>query len=161
MKYFKSVLVIMLLVGLPAGSWYFLQHGLEWRREKRTELVPKGNLLTDNNWTETQKQSLTALFKDKTSLVTLSNKYTDRELEVVNQFKDAFTFQALNNSNLEVPLNGLYDANYIVIDTSLNVRQKYIGQGEQIITRIVEDIALLLPKQKGRDIKMKNSMEDK
>lgn len=151
--------MFILIVVLPAGSWYFLQHGLDWRREKRVELVPKGNLLTDHSWNDEQKVLLTNAFKDKTSLVSFTQKYSDNELAVLEQFKDAYTFQSHNKSTLEIQLDKIYDANYLVIDTSMNVRQKYIGQGEQILARIIEDIALLLPKQKEKDIKMKNSNE--
>ncbi len=147
----------MLVVVLPAGSWYFLQHGLEWRREKNIELVPKGNLLTDNQWTDDEKKTLTLLFKDKTSFLSFSQTYSDKELELLDQFKDAYTFQSFNKSTIDIPLHSVYDANYLLVDTSLNVRQKYIGQGEQILSRIIEDIALMLPKQKEKDIRMKNS----
>ena len=49
-----------------------------------------------------------------------------------------------------------FDYDYLLIDTVGEVRQMYKGINEEILTTIVEDIALILPHRKSKDIKMKN-----
>lgn len=159
MKYIKSIVVLALLIGLPAGSWYFLQHGLDWRRVKRTELSPKQDLKTLDVTSE-EMLSLKSLLDRRTTLVTMKKDYASRDLDVIEQFKDAYTFQSLLKTDLPSSVQALYAEDYLLIDTAMVVRQVYQGTGEKVITRIVEDIALMVPHKKEKDIKMRSKNEN-
>jgi len=63
MKILKTIAVLILVVGLPAGSWLFLQSGLDWRKVKAAQLLPKSHLLNDINWSNSEAQEVTKEFK--------------------------------------------------------------------------------------------------
>lgn len=156
MKYIKSFLVIALLIGLPAGSWYFLQHGLDWRREKRTQLVPKADILKDNNWSAEDLTSIQSKLARRTTLLVMKDDYSARDLEIVEQFKDAYTFQSLLSKDLSQALvSRLPQHDYLLIDTGTLVRQVYDGSHDSVMVNIVEDIALIAPQRKEMDIKLR------
>ena len=50
MKIFKSIIVIIILFGMPLASWYFLKGGLDWRKSKIVELAPKGRFISAFNF---------------------------------------------------------------------------------------------------------------
>ena len=151
MKYLKGFAVIFLLIGLPAGSWYFLQSGLNWRKVKAKELAPKTEV---SALLMSQGPKMEQQLKGKTTLLKLDQGENQLDRDLIDQFKDAFTFQYLNSQKVQLsPLDLNYD--YILIDTMGQVRQVYKGMDKLTVTTIVEDIALVLPKQKPVDIKMK------
>ena len=153
MKYLKSFAVISLLFILPGASWYFLQSGLDWRRVKAKELVPKSEVSEKlSSQAAVQKQ-----LRGKTTLLKMANGDSELEKDLVEQFKDAYTFQYLKSSELQVMSSPMQiDYDYILIDTSGDVRQVYSGLDKATLTSIVEDIALVLPHRRPKDIKMKN-----
>ena len=42
MKYLVGAVVFIMLFVLPLGSWYYLQSGLDYRKDALKELEPKG-----------------------------------------------------------------------------------------------------------------------
>lgn len=161
MKYLKAVVVFLMLVGFPAGSWYFLQHGLDWRRVKRTELVTKSHLINDVEWTPEERQLLTSRLKNRTTLCVMKSAMANRDQEVYDQFKDAFTFQALLENELPAKVASQFSSyDYLLIDTAMQVRQVYAGYHDSVHTRIVEDIALIVPQRKEVDIKLRRKNQD-
>ncbi len=156
MKYLKSFVVVVLLFGLPAGSWYFLQHGLEWRRVKRDQLLPKGHIIAQLDWTKEETALIEKTFKGKTTLF-VSGEMTDSDKVVIEQFKDAYTFQSKTLSDLPslgAKLSG--DNDYLLIDTGMVVRQLYTGTDETVLARMIEDIALIAPQRKEKDIRLRS-----
>lgn len=150
-----------MLVVLPAGSWFFLKWGLDWRRVKAKELVSKEQVL-DLEKLRSESNPFAQRIKGKTTLLKTSDKQTDLDLDLVDQFKDAYTFHAEFLSPEELnsiaeQMQGNFD--YILIDTAGQVRQMYTGMDTSVMTRVVEDVALILPQRKPIDIKMKNNPE--
>lgn len=153
MKYLKSFAVISLLFILPGASWYFLQSGLDWRKVKAKELVPKSEISKQLS----AQASVDKQLRGKTTLLKMALGESTLDKDLIDQFEDAYTFQYLTSSQLEV-MSGLMpiDYDYILIDTSGDVRQVYKGIDRTTLTSIVEDIALVLPHRRPKDIKMKN-----
>lgn len=157
MKYLKSIVVLSFLFGFPIGSWYFLQTGLDWRRVKAKEHTVKGPAVDTKLLSLDQASLLKTTLEGKTTIIKLSTTVTPLDESLKKQFKDAYTFQWLNDTPTAHLTNSAVTKgmDYVLIDTSLNIRQTYKGEDKETITRIVEDIALLLPHRKSRDIKMK------
>ena len=157
MKYIKSFIVLIFLVGLPAGSWYFLQTGLDWRRVKAKEHVVKGPAVDENVLDPSQVNLLKGTLKGKTTLIKLNSIETEFDEDLKVQFKDAFTFQWLNEGPVTMLTNNkvINGMDYVLIDTFMNIRQTYSGHDKETMTKIVEDIALMLPHRKAKDIRMK------
>lgn len=176
MKILKSIAVIILLFGLPAGSWYFLQQGLDWRKEKEVALKNKVRFLNAYNFSNSDKDRLFETMSHKTSVVKLENDISDLDKELMNQFRNAFTFQFVvlsdgvkvpeilsskdvrkyyDPQNQEATVNELKNAQYLLVDTVGYIRQYYNSDKLQTMNRLVEDVALILPKVKTRDILMK------
>jgi len=162
MKYLKSLVVLIFIFALPIGSWLFLQSGLDWRRVKATELVDKGSFLDQISMTTEDKILVENKLKGWTSLIKLHEPTSSQDAELIRQFEDAFTFQWIESATgFTTPINGLeqlsYD--YILVDTSMNIRQYYNGSDNETLTKIVEDIALMIPHRKSKDIKLKRTKD--
>jgi len=151
-----------MLFALPAASWYFLQSGLNWRKVKAKELVPKNEVI-DLEKLHSSSHPLAARLQSSTTLLKVEGPQSKLDKDLVDQFKDAYTFQAIylgTDQQLQPAdqiVNGQF--NYLLIDTSGQVRQTYIGTDQEVMTRVVEDIALILPQRKPKDIRMKNNPE--
>lgn len=158
MKVLKAIAVFILIVGFPLGSWLFLQQGLDWRRVKRAELEVKMDLKQGVPLSMDEKKAMMSVLDGSTTFVVLGESYSESDKAIIDQFKDAFSFQ----SKLQAEVSNSFGAtfsndDYLLIDTAMMLRQRYSGNHDSIYSRIVEDIALLLPKQKEIDIKMKSS----
>ena len=82
---------------------------------------------------------------------------------LIDQFKDAYTFDTLWLSESESKLlqQTQQGHTYFLVDTSGNVRQYYDADDKSTLTRLVEDIALILPHRKSKDILLKsNPLQD-
>ena len=180
MKYIKTIGIIFILFVLPGGSWYFLQSGLDWRKEKRETLKQKVRFITSHDYTLKDKERLFELTAKRTNVIKLKGELTSLDQELIRQFKNTFTFQFLLLSDGILPPAGLsskevtkyYDpqqqnptvdmfknADYILTDTTGYIRQVYYGSKKETMTALVEDVALILPKVKTRDILMKRREE--
>lgn len=163
MKYLRSIVVLIFIFALPIGSWLFLQSGLDWRRVKAKELLDKGSILEQIKMTSEDRILVGDKLKGKTSLIKLHEPLSEQDAELIRQFDDAFTFQWIESaSGFTTPIDGLeqlkYD--YILVDTSMNIRQYYTGNDQETLTKIVEDIALMIPHRKSKDIKLRRTKQE-
>lgn len=166
----------MLLFGLPAGSWYFLKDGFNWRKAKLVELAPKGRFLDTYNFTSEDKAKIFEQTTYKTTLVKLNEDLEKDDLALIDQFKKSRTFlflvlsdhlitheefsskqplRYINASTIKTKDNQFRNANYMLIDTGGIIRQYYEGTDRETLTSIVEDIAVVLPRKITPDIEMK------
>jgi len=163
MKYLKSIVVIVLLFVIPAGSWYFLQSGLDWRKVKAKELVPKEQVF-DLEELKSKDHPIVNRIQSKTILLKTTGDPSELDQNIMDQFKDAHTFDAVfldqeQYGSVDQLIKGQYD--YLLIDTSGKGRQTYAGGDQAVMTRVVEDIALILPQRKPKDIRMKDNLNIK
>ncbi len=182
MKHIKSILILLILVGLPLGSWYFLSRGLEWRKSKVSDLKAKELFLKAYDFSDEDKNRLYELMAHRTTIVKLHGAINDNDIAIINQFENAYTFQFLSfektdgnsktwssksaarfykpSSQNAIPAT-LKDCNYVIVDTAGFIRQCYEGDSEQMLGLLVEDTAVVLPRKKPKDIGIKKSNADK
>jgi len=181
MKYLKGIGVIVLLFLLPLGSWYFLQSGLDWRKAKRETLQKKVRFMTAYNFTNADKDKLFELSVRKTNVVKTNGELTELDKALIAQFQNSHTFQFLVMSdgvatpehlsskdvrryfdpqNQKAKHEYLANADYLLVDTMGYIRQYYQGKEKESLNYLVEDVALILPKTKTRDILMKRKAMD-
>lgn len=158
MKYLVSAGILVLLIGFPLLSWYYLQTGLDYRKELEGELVTKGSLadfgIKDDS-----------LFKGKTTLWQLKD-VSDKEslVKLYDQFDQSPTFQLLSNDDVQgktvIPFDlslirneSLKAGTFALIDSSLQVRNIYPDFSKETIKNIVAHTAITLPLTKKRKIK--------
>ena len=136
--------------------------GLNYRKAALKELKTKGDF---DPTVISQKD----VFRSRTSLLQLKSDVKDYGVEIYDQYGKAESFQLwTKNGNLtkgnwySIPdsslqlLSKLYpDASYILVDTSLSIRNIYYGDPIDVIKDVVSHVAIVLPRKKEKDIKMK------
>ena len=155
--YLKALVLFSVLIIAPLGSWYFLDSGLEWRKMKRGELAAKTKIVEHLT---AGGQDVTTLFNQRTTVLKMSGDPSPKEEVIKDQYKDGYTFQWMDLTSmrgLSVLENSTYASHdYLLIDTGMQVRRAYRQSEDLMYSQLVEDIALMLPKKKPIDIKMKN-----
>lgn len=162
-KMLVSIGVIILVVILPAGSWYYLQTGLDYRKAALKELTAQGafdvSTIGGEQW-----------LKSKTTLLHLESNQEEISKRIYDQFGEAETFnlwspsvsilgkknwQVLADSS-QVQIKETYpEASFVLIDTAMQVRHVYNDKTESIVKDLISHIAIVLPRKKDKDIKMK------
>lgn len=176
MKNLKSLAIILILFGLPAASWYFLKGGLDWRKSKVVELATKERFLNVFNFTNADKDALFEIMAHKTCIVKFKDDLTALDQSMIDQFKSAHTFQFLVMSktvdqpnewsskdveryykpeSMSTKIEKYAKSNYVIVDTAGFIRQYYKGNSRNVLTSIIEDMAVILPRKKEKDIVMK------
>lgn len=160
----KLVLVSMIII-FPAVSWYYLQSGLNYRKAALEELKPKGDLTRD----VTKIDQL----KGKTTLIQLQDVDMVKLNSIYNQYQLAETFQVLSHIESDdlskkwyvlddlslAALRNQYEtASFVLVDTSLQVRNTYAHSDEDFI-KMVEHLAIVMPRKKDKDIKIRREEE--
>jgi hypothetical protein len=144
---------------VPFISWYYLKKGFDYRRALISEIVPKDSIpsLLDTSF----------LFRGKTTVFSKTG-FTDNSVLVKGleeQFQKVINFQLVTVDSLTglniIPADyltdffGKYGANQLILmDTAMRVRNVY-NNDAQSIKKLVEHIAIVLPRQKESDIEMK------
>lgn len=168
MKYFVSFIVVLLVVGLPLGSWLYLQSGLKFRLELVELTKVKGPLNTSLSINDGSGVLLDEL-SGKTSILIDKRQVDIAAINEVNdQFDQTYTFQmvyltsdscdhVLRKGNKCVKLKEndlqmiLKDQAYVIIDTSMNIRNWYSANDTSYL-KIVEHMAVVLPRVPDKDI---------
>lgn len=145
-----------LIVIVPFGSWYYLKQGLDYRKGALEVLKPKSSL-------PVIPDSLN-VFKGKTTLLVLDSMEADTITKpIYEQFKDAYTFLLAGNGQADFVLpvdssvlESIRDGknSFAIIDTAGQIRNFYTRDVSQL-KLMVEHLAIVLPRAKDKDIKMK------
>lgn len=172
---------MLVLFGLPAGSWYFLKYGADWRRAKLSTLDIKSNFVNAYDFTPEEKTELFALLSYKTSVISFGGSLNERENDLIDQYRKSYTFQWVTfvaDSSQVDPVSSknprkyfvgklpetdiaiLRGVDYLLVDTAINIRQTYTGRTDETLSKLIEDIAIVLPRKKEKDISMKKSRND-
>jgi len=173
MKQIKIIALFLVLVFFPLGSWYYLQKGLDFRKELGKELEVKGNI-GDFISTPTGLE----MFKGKTSLVILPSAEIESTLldDIYDQFKQAYTFQLVNgnrkldnsefakekewlNQSFTVDHGDLENKVAFIVDSKMQVRNYFEGS-EDDLRSLVQQLSVSFPKKPERDIVEKKDIKD-
>lgn len=165
-KIITTIVVVTVLFILPGLCWYFLQTGLDWRKEKAVELKSKGSIMAFRQWSKSEQAALEKALKGKTSLISQSgDERTENEQEIFKQFEKSNTFQwrsfdsTLLGDSIRTILESSEKFDYMLIDTAMQIRQIYQGKDDEVLRNVVQDLALMIPRKKPKDIKMKNTQK--
>lgn len=168
MKIFRLLVLLLMLVILPAISWYYLKTGMDYRVAAHDALQPKG-LVSD--WLiENELPSEDSLYLDKTSIVVVRNSSAnDADLyKLFNQFKEVEKFQVVSFNQKEVEdllfkvenlrlinvnSNSSSENKMALIDNKMQLRKEY-KMDKEGFKELVAHTALTIPPKKSRDIKV-------
>ncbi|MBK9254502.1 MAG: hypothetical protein IPM42_03330 [Saprospiraceae bacterium] len=150
-----------LVVIVPLGSWFYLQKGLDYRKAALADLMPKDSIPYYDD-------SLN-IFKGKTTLFVLGHSELSQEnaQRIYDQYKDSYTFQVVSTRSIDsVPVNQISDDylafvfdkykqnEYLLIDTFGRIRRFYPNTDAEL-KKVVEHLAIVMPRPVEKDIKMK------
>lgn len=141
---------------LPAGSWWYLQSGYNYRKAALGILSPKDSL---------SNASLNILmngvdFKEQLAGKTTCLAFVDDaafQSKYYDQYKKALSFQMIVGGD-SLALSGMNKAAYVLIDTSGYIRNTYENTREDQ-TKLIEHTAIILPRKIQKDIKFKESQD--
>ncbi|MBK8109138.1 MAG: hypothetical protein IPK46_01755 [Saprospiraceae bacterium] len=172
-KYFNSIILVFVLIGLPLGSYFYLRQGFTFRKNLIDELktsMPLKGTLTDSGYP--------VLVKGRCTVIALNENH-NQQLSLFDQFKDAKGFQLAGNMDtmLVMPylmkkqqvadtknirnyfqidstvlstLKQAYPAsNYLILDTLGKMRYSYSGN-ENDMKKLAGHITVLLPLYKEK-----------
>lgn len=166
MKYIKSIALFSMLVLFPLLSWYYLDSGLDFRKELMKEIEVDGTSFNDLNPSDSLSQILTK----KTTIYLTDHDQLSREdiIKLYEQFEKTYTFQLVTEKDefadhysekfilSPQKLSPIKEDTYAyLIDTSGNVRYQY--QSNDDIKKLVEHTAITIPKKPARDIVLKRN----
>lgn len=172
-KLFSIAILALFIVILPAGSWYYLKQGADYRKSLQDALLVKDED-TFNQLLSEKAISNGELIKEGlvgfTTLLVDDKETENKKLQdLLRQYADAYTFQLLklksseSVSKLEEEVlvldDELYDSlftdhTFYLVDIEGKLRNKY-GNTDTDYNNIVQHIAVILPRTPEKDIKMK------
>lgn len=148
MKYIRSIVLFAILALFPAISWYYLQSGLDWRKDMYKELQSDNRAAAE----VLVSDALQDRIKNKTSLLVYDDRYK-ADIDLIHeQFEGSYTYQKLDiqKSDLRSP-NGFA----MLVDTAGIVKYEYTDQDQ--MKKIVQHMSLVIPKEPERDIILKTN----
>ncbi len=212
-KILQTIALLLFLVGLPLGSWYYLQRGLDYRLDAMEELKTYGEApdfeLTTADDSLLTKGDLRGKLVVAAFLTTAEKERPDRYGEVLSKLLDQFgegnnfkmlvhgtdtladtprallrfaathrltdedvchflppelpAFEKLAREGYRLPLDAgteLRDNPYLALaDSSLTIRNYYDITEESQVRRLVEHIAMIIPRAPERDLVFKREKE--
>lgn len=182
-KYLVATAIVIILIGLPIGSYLYLRSGFMYRLEALQTLESKGDfpdsLLCLNSSSDLQstklnrKTLLLAQFKDtgheeelKNNLRLLNDQFSDSKTFQMVWLLDSSVNKSLNqdldilNCNVDkLQLDELFlDNELMLVDTSLQIRNRYSYSAERF-KKVVEHLAIILPREKRKNIVLQRESE--
>lgn len=156
MKYLRGLAIVVVIFVLPAGSWYYLQSGYDYRLNALQELEPKGQLeqlSIDKDQPE--------LFDEKVTLICLCDEVEADDLLTLDQIEEKYDsrgFQLIKLTSSDPDFQKL-SAKYgkhklILIDKDREFRSSYNFE-ESEIKDLVKHIAIVIPLPSRKKIKLK------
>lgn len=168
MRYLIAAAVIFMLFVLPAGSWWYLKSGLEYRIQVRNETEIKSPF--DQQLTglsESSKKTVLSKLKDKISVINFDSPLTQEQEDVVSRIvekygeRDLFQFidfeDLEHGSDLDVT-NFKSDSPIYLVDQELQIRNGYTWE-EESIKKLVIHIAAVLPIPGRETISLKRDLK--
>ena len=199
MRYFRVLIAILILAGLPLISWYVLRQGFDYHKSALEELKDLGKvspaLLTDSPaqkilsqklsiagriHPQNQEDILTVFTKlnqqfessgDAVFLIFYPSQYTAVQIQSMQRQYDL----TVKNSVIFIPDTLAQNAYNLhthcsdwpeqpcsvlaVADTSATIRQYYNLQEEGRLKRLIEHVAIILPRDPPRKPELRRQRE--
>lgn len=156
MKYLRGLAVVLVIFVLPAGSWYYLQSGYNYRLNALQELEPKGTF----DKLSLEKDNI-ELFDDKISLICFCADVANEDLATLVRIEEKYDsrgFQLIKleekNAEYEKLLNKYGPKNLLLVDKDREYRRSYsFEEGE--IKDLVQHASIVIPLPSRKKIKLK------
>ncbi|NND07069.1 MAG: hypothetical protein HKN87_11885 [Saprospiraceae bacterium] len=159
-KFLQSLILLLLLVGLPLGSWYYLRTGLDYRLDRLEELASKGKLEGDSF----EQGWVYVIAVSDVAFTTLD--------PIISHFKTnpklKFTMLDIEQLKKQKILDELWHAAYTSEDISegvflTNTSSEIIGvyhlYRERDMAILSEDLAFILPPEPEKDFYIRREQE--
>ena len=156
MKVLRGLAIVLVIFVLPAGSWYYLQSGYDYRLGALQELEPKGQfgkLSLEENTPD--------LLENKVTLLCLCEDVVGEDLSTLDQIEEKYDsrgFQLIKLTELNDEYRNLkskYNPHkLILIDKDREHRRSYSFKDDEI-KELVKHIAIVIPLPSRKKIKLK------
>ncbi|MBC7884412.1 MAG: hypothetical protein H7X99_02995 [Saprospiraceae bacterium] len=158
-KFISWLVLALFVLVVPLGSWYYLKMGLNYRKNALKELIAKDSISVtmDSLGLLNKKTTLLALHSSKTiegNLVSIHNQFKNIDGFQIFTFDSIHAFNILPEGYLSGFRNKYEGKDYILLDTSIHIRNTY-SNTEEDVKKLVEHLAIIIPRPKEYDIKMK------
>ncbi len=169
MNIIRALCLFTLLGIFPAASYYYLNTGMNFRKEILDELTIKASL---QSWLDSRNVDLSVaqMCLGHISLVVFrKSARNDKNIgEVLKQFDSTESFQAIILNHNVAPLNwdsdkltqqnGFhnFDGTALIVDEKAQIRNEY-SLNASIMKDLVQHLAVSIPLKKQKDIKMRKS----
>ncbi len=158
-KLLSWIVLGLFVIVVPLGSWYYLSLGLNYRKAALAELTVKDSINI--------KSDTLNILKGKTTVLALKggDQISSHLKQLNDQFKNSYSFQIVSYDTstvyTHIPLEYLFSvkqkyagSDYVLLDTSSHIRNVYIDNTEGI-KKLIEHLAIVIPRAKEVDINMK------
>jgi len=166
MRYLIAFAVVIMLFVLPAGSWWYLQSGFNYRKQILEDIQPKRSLVQlDEN--ESGLTSVEALFKDKITVFAAGTNIDSKKQDIIDRIAEKYgnrdyfqfkTMREIQEASVQSILSSHPDSVYL-IDNDMLIRNAYSWSDDDI-RKLVEHTAALLPVPKREKISLKRDLEN-
>lgn len=156
MKYLRGLAIVFVIFVLPAGSWYYLQSGYNYRLQALKELEPKGQVIE-----LVQERANPDFLRDDVTLICLCDNISQKNLSTLTNIEEkidtaGFQILQLKSSDQDYPkLSENYGTDpLILIDKDREVRNTY-SFDEEVINDLIKHVAIVVPLPSRQKIKLK------
>jgi hypothetical protein len=180
MRIFRTILIVIVLIGLPALSWVYLSSGLKWRVRAQNETVSKQTLadfaLIDRDSNRLSSDDLIGIFyvvatpDDSLSLKHLNMVH--EQFHVREDYRTMFYESTQEMAPVALDTTWMYvrcvtgcdtlqkklfdpDYSAAIVDDSLHIRGRYHLSSLAEMRKLVEHLAVVLPIERRERIELK------
>lgn len=160
MKYIIASAVVLLLIGAPLGSYFYLKSGFVYRLNSLEELQQKNidndlNHLLDSIVPDNNKVSLVYLQRAGDNLA------NDQLAAIEEQIVDRTNFQTIRVDAADTRLLNQVDqsVSFYLLDTAGVVRN-YYESDDETLKRIIRHLSVVIPMPKRRNVRLQRDVEN-
>jgi hypothetical protein len=159
-KLITWIVLGLMVVVVPFGSWYYLNSGLQYRKDVEATLKAKDSLDLSLDTLGLLNKRCTVVVLNRSGIADTILLGIQKQYEKVNEFQ----MLSLDSIGLIKHLpkgyaSAFFDKyktnSFLILDHKLKLRNTY-GHTTEDIKKLVEHTAIALPRAKEADIKMLN-----
>lgn len=159
MRFLIAAAVVFMLFVLPAGSWWYLSSGYNYRKDNLEQLKEKGSFERKLGLVaEPLKSELISKLKDKVTVLVMNPGGLDaKQQDVIDRIADKYGdrdfFQVVEEHSIKL------GSSIFLVDRDLQIRNTYNWDKENV-KKLVEHTAIMLPIPKRETISLKRDLID-